>query len=337
MIEAVPPVVISRVIGPESLVSGIRHANLEPVQLGAATGPGWLGRICCADVCLDLANLSAPMFFSGVMPRNGYSLMVVTRCPTPGRSFNFGVTHGDGYLGLFAPAAQVEATTPAGYGNASLTIPESLFLEGVARDCPELPATVLRGGAGVKIPESRYRVLLQLRTRVSDALRDPNQPLDHPAARCQLQSELLHAFLEVAFASCERRERPARGGLQRRHQHLARARGILEHCAAAHRPVELLCTEMGLGRRTVEYLFRDLLGVGPATYLKLLRLNAVRSALRAADPGSGTVKRTALEWGFWHLGHFAADYRNLFGETPQQTLARATGTVADSPNQRDAR
>ena len=35
------------------------------------------------------------------------------------------------------------------------------------------------------------------------------------------------------------------------------------------------------------------------------------------------VADVANEWGFWHMGGFAADYRKLFGELPSTTLNRA--------------
>jgi hypothetical protein len=34
------------------------------------------------------------------------------------------------------------------------------------------------------------------------------------------------------------------------------------------------------------------------------------------------VKSAALDHGFWHLGRFAHEYRNLFGERPSETLSR---------------
>jgi AraC family ethanolamine operon transcriptional activator len=37
------------------------------------------------------------------------------------------------------------------------------------------------------------------------------------------------------------------------------------------------------------------------------------------------VKSVALSHGFWHLGQFARDYRETFGETPTETLARGRG------------
>ena len=55
-------------------------------------------------------------------------------------------------------------------------------------------------------------------------------------------------------------------------------------------------------------------------YLKRLRLEEVRRLLLARRDGT-SVSRIALDWGFEHLGRFASDYRQAFGETPSQTLA----------------
>jgi AraC family ethanolamine operon transcriptional activator len=37
-------------------------------------------------------------------------------------------------------------------------------------------------------------------------------------------------------------------------------------------------------------------------------------------PGPGVIKETAMQWGFWHMGHFSKNYRQLFGESPVETL-----------------
>lgn len=41
-----------------------------------------------------------------------------------------------------------------------------------------------------------------------------------------------------------------------------------------------------------------------------------------ARPAVGVGKEKALDWGFRHLGRFAGDHQELFGEIPEATLAR---------------
>jgi transcriptional regulator GlxA family with amidase domain len=59
-------------------------------------------------------------------------------------------------------------------------------------------------------------------------------------------------------------------------------------------------------------------------YLRNVRLARVREALTRADR-SGSVTEIAVEWGFAHLGRFAAEYRAHFGESPADTLRRGQG------------
>lgn len=78
----------------------------------------------------------------------------------------------------------------------------------------------------------------------------------------------------------------------------------------------------GLGLRSLINAFRAVTGYSPMAYLKTQRLNAARRALSCADRTRTRIIDVAMEYGFWHMGHFASDYRALFGETPSQTLNR---------------
>ncbi|MBI2309069.1 MAG: helix-turn-helix domain-containing protein [Rhodocyclales bacterium] len=93
----------------------------------------------------------------------------------------------------------------------------------------------------------------------------------------------------------------------------------------AHRedPVTVadLCAALNVSRRTLQYSFQAVLNVNPVAYLRAIRLNGTRRALRAASgTPSASVADIAARWGFWHLSHFAADYKLMFGELPSQTL-----------------
>jgi AraC-like DNA-binding protein len=81
-----------------------------------------------------------------------------------------------------------------------------------------------------------------------------------------------------------------------------------------------LSTACGMRSRSLINAFEAIVGLSPMDYLKRLRLSSVHSMLLRADPRSTRVIDVATEWGFWHMGHFAHDYRVMFGEAPSQTL-----------------
>ena len=69
--------------------------------------------------------------------------------------------------------------------------------------------------------------------------------------------------------------------------------------------------------------------MGPMTFYRMIRLNAVRKALKTESECS--VKMIARSFGFHHLSNFAADYLRAFGEYPSETLAlRSNATRAST-------
>jgi AraC-like DNA-binding protein len=73
--------------------------------------------------------------------------------------------------------------------------------------------------------------------------------------------------------------------------------------------------------RTLLKHFEHFRGMSPMRYLRNARLEKVRDALRAADANE-RVTDIALKWGFGHLGRFAVEYRNRYGESPSETLKK---------------
>jgi AraC-like DNA-binding protein len=77
----------------------------------------------------------------------------------------------------------------------------------------------------------------------------------------------------------------------------------------------------GVPGRTLLQHFKDYRGVSPMRYLRDARFARAREALMRPE-NDESVTEIALAWGFSHLGRFAVDYRNRFGETPSQTYRR---------------
>jgi AraC family ethanolamine operon transcriptional activator len=74
--------------------------------------------------------------------------------------------------------------------------------------------------------------------------------------------------------------------------------------------------------RALSYGVQDLFAMSPMDYFKVKRLNGVRQSLKTCDPHLATVSGIAARWGFWSMGHFARDYKRLFGELPSETLKK---------------
>lgn len=78
--------------------------------------------------------------------------------------------------------------------------------------------------------------------------------------------------------------------------------------------------QLGVSVRTLHNAVVAIRGMSMHRYARLRRLWDVRQQL-VRGPSSQSIRSVALVNGFWHMGEFAALYRELFGETPQQTLA----------------
>ncbi|WP_031365202.1 helix-turn-helix domain-containing protein [Caballeronia sordidicola] len=80
-----------------------------------------------------------------------------------------------------------------------------------------------------------------------------------------------------------------------------------------------LCRALRCSRRTLQTSFQRIANVTPVEYLRSIRLNAVHRLLRSTSANDLLVGDAAARWGFTHLGYFAREYRDLFGELPSQT------------------
>ena len=103
---------------------------------------------------------------------------------------------------------------------------------------------------------------------------------------------------------------------------LRRAMRYIEANSKTLFSVEDLCRESACSISTLERAFRDYFGVSPKQYLTAQRLSGVRASLLSPE-GSSKVSDVAIEWGFWHLSKFAADYKGMFGELPSATRMAA--------------
>lgn len=85
--------------------------------------------------------------------------------------------------------------------------------------------------------------------------------------------------------------------------------------------IEALVKVSGVSARTLYKGFEKIYGCSPMMFVKRLRLHRARDLLAKPDDATA-VTSVALTCGFLNTGHFARDYRSIFGELPSDTLRR---------------
>ena len=83
-----------------------------------------------------------------------------------------------------------------------------------------------------------------------------------------------------------------------------------------------LCAAAGVGQSALYRAFNAVCDEPPLAYLHKRRLADARRVLVTSSRERGAVKRAALEFGLTELGRFSVEYRQLFGESPSNTLSR---------------
>ena len=150
----------------------------------------------------------------------------------------------------------------------------------------------------------------------------------HGHARQEFEDSLLQAVAE-ALSTGVVPNVPETTSLKNRSSYVRAAREYIEAHLTGTVRISAVADAVQVTRRTLEFSFRDILGMKPVDYLLMSRLNLSRKLLleSSCKPQRGDVARIAQNSGLSHLGRFSRDYRDLFGEFPSETLKRPASWI----------
>jgi AraC family ethanolamine operon transcriptional activator len=209
-------------------------------------------------------------------------------------------------------------TPPSGYHLALVIVSKNLFRHyAAAAGRYDLDDAFMRRNM-VQVGSQPYSFLMQYLHEVFCAGQQQPAFFQSASAARLLEKDLLPLLIQTLNMPLEtpKLRRSCRAELVAATQMLM--------AANLQNPITLddICQTVCSSKRALTYGFQDIFAMAPMAFLKVQRLNGIRRALLAADPSQNTVSQLAKEWGFWSLGHFARDYKQLFDETPSQTLSR---------------
>lgn len=237
-------------------------------------------------------------------------------------------------FGLYGPGAQLVRSNTRANTYALLVMPPEVAEIHLGSDDQPLVAP---GQFEIRTasPEDWGRMARLVRAAGTIA-KEHAEILSAEQPRQALRASLLGVAHDLVRGS-ERLAPPGRGAGSGAWQHIVMgAEAYLD--SHLDRPIytEELCRALGISPARLIEAFQSTLGTSPHRYLKLRRLNLVRAVLLRRDQEPPLVKTVALSHGFWHLGQFSHDYREHFGETPSQTLARAGSAPAADTSETEA-
>jgi AraC-like DNA-binding protein len=225
-----------------------------------------------------------------------------------------------GQMVNFSMNSGFDGACRAGFAGFAISFHHDLLLETL--DLLELNIDYRRVSANTEVWSGAELVTNKIRRRLSAAYKvvqvsnDPDAAeLFNFSAAAMVLEFLANDDGEAGPATLSKRRRAVRTSLE-----------YLEDADLLPLTVSDLCTQIGVSAPTLYRAFQEEFGVSPKRYIQIRRLGGVRQQLLSEDNDDSIVD-VANSWGFWHMGQFAADYRQHFGELPSETLERANGCI----------
>jgi AraC-like DNA-binding protein len=318
--EALPAVTVTDLDDPTSAGAGLELIDLDAVQLGAVP-------FRARRVVVRLEGAAVVFHSTNVRMRTHTSvsddlIAYVTFGPHAKGTVN-GLPVRPGMVMAGEPGAEARFVVDADWESITFLFPPRELSEQLTARQRESELRLPRGVEALQVSEEKGRTLFDWGKRLVElAARQPDLFNERRQERIAARADLLETLLATLGGAVDLE--PAGGDRTQGAQSLIvrTVEGYALSRIDEQLHVSDLCMAAEVSERTLEYAFKEILGLTPVAYLIRLRLHQARRALLAATQGSTTVSAVALDWGFWHFGEFSRAYRECFGELPSDTLRR---------------
>lgn len=251
----------------------------------------------------------------GITPKGFCTLSYCTADP----SFRFSELGADNNTIFFMPErAEYDIYVPAGIQTSYVTFNYEEFLQ---------DARVLNPQQWDKSPTQLLTICNGQQPALMEAITQWLHLTQTPTATVSEQpynfhDQILQQLLLIATATSSDNINLSRAERVQAYFICRKAREFIENCFATDTvpTIGAICIAIGVSERSLQYAFRTYVNMPPLAYLRACRLCRVRSLLRISCSTTTTVTAIAMRFGFFHLGRFARDYKQTFGESPSATL-----------------
>jgi AraC family ethanolamine operon transcriptional activator len=301
----------------DELAENLQGWDLEFTRLDRGSFDGKIMQVSGEDFQFSSFSMSC-RHEQGGAPPPGFKTFGILTPGSPTIGFRNRQLSQEG-IAFFSPDKEVDVQAPPGWGAFGVSFTEDLLVSVSQRmGLPSLEDMLVEKD----IVLCQRKALGELKAWLQGMHQQFSAHLCHPFSKGFLEqfiAEFPRRFLKTMASSSPS---TFRHSLRQRDRAIKKIKEFLTESPDVSPTIADLCEVAKVSERTLEYAFQERYGLTPNTYLRFYRLNGVHKTLRRADPLSTTVTKIATDWGFWHFGHFASNYRKLFGQRPSDTLKK---------------
>jgi AraC-like DNA-binding protein len=308
-----PSSAIRLAVDPEEYRAAIRPSSVEFAVIERGRFGASLARIDLTKLWLQRGRETLPRIWHAPPTSERRILSFLAAGPSTVRN---GAEFRPGDIAVHSPTQDYyhRSLAPMHWASMSLPVAEMAEISAGLAGCRLTPQT----DEQIVTPRARAMArLLGLHAAAGHLARHSPEVIAKPRAARGLEQALIDAMVECLIEPDRREDSAA----HRRHAAIMRRfHAALE--ASDDKPVYLpeLCAKIGVSGRALRSCCHEHFGTGPKRYLLLRRMHLARRAMREAEGGLTSVTEIATQFGFWELGRFAVQYKDLFGESPSETL-----------------
>ncbi len=311
----------------EAYAAAVVHADLR-LMLPRLNDPRWeVATQSVGDINLQFGKEGSGIIAEGAADHGGQTLFV----PLAGLQFADGQPLHDHSVLVLDPGAELTIASQEAHDWCSVHLPSDLFNHDNYVNA-DVNAVALMSRPCSQVINIGHRAMTRIRrllARLEHSLHIEPDLTSSPAVQNSVQEDLLEAFQPiVARNGAPRPTTMGRPSFPRR-EIIRRTMDKLEQHKDEFLSLKDLVRAADVSERTLRNIFLEYYGLPPRRYLIVKRLHQVRASLQDADPDCTRVTAVAAQFGFWHFGRFAGEYRRLFGEA-LLTRSNANRSIGES-------
>ena len=306
---------------PESMAGALQKGELEHVQLAKGRFTGSIQRTQCDAARIDWGRYNLPVLAAGALAEDCVSLGFIISSSSKGTVNGEPVGASD--VIVMPERSELYFRLAAGTEWISFQVARSV-LERLGLNITQRQTGVVR------ISAVERAVLRGAVAEIGQVIGPDRNPDRRPSSEAiaAAKEDLLAAFARALAAQDDDEAHRPRPSAAERLRVVQRVESYLESHLGEPLRVDELCTAVGANLHTLERAFTDVHGVSPKKFLTLRRLASARKDLMRGSADGASVTDVAMNWGFFHLSRFSADYKALFQESPSETLAVGRGIAS---------